>query len=150
MQEILRMFTRILRNLLEDSEECYHFNIPVNVREDSSECSRRFRGMFQKIPWHVRRDSVECSRRFWKTFLKIRGKIEEDSWECYQRFSKMIKRILRLLWQEIISEKLESLIFLNLEKISTETKFLIKGHYFSDKGFPWYCKARVISCELKA
>ena len=48
MQEILRMFTRILRNLLEDSEECYHFNIPVNVREDSSECSRLL-GMLSKI-----------------------------------------------------------------------------------------------------
>ena len=59
MQEILRMFTRILRNLLEDSEECYHFNIPVNVREDSSECSRRFRGMFQKILENFPEDSGE-------------------------------------------------------------------------------------------
>ena len=44
------MFTRIPGNLLEDSGECYYFNIPANVEEnfgksqqDSGECSRRFR-----------------------------------------------------------------------------------------------------------
>ena len=37
MQEILGMFTRILGNPLEDSEECYHFSIPVNVLEDFGE-----------------------------------------------------------------------------------------------------------------
>ena len=29
------MFTRIPGNLLEDSGECYYFNIPGNVEEDS-------------------------------------------------------------------------------------------------------------------
>ena len=31
------MFTRIPGNLLEDSAECYYFNIPGNVEEDSGE-----------------------------------------------------------------------------------------------------------------
>ena len=31
------MFTRILRNLLEDSGECYHFNILGNVQEEFGE-----------------------------------------------------------------------------------------------------------------
>ena len=32
------MFTRISGNLLEDSEECYYFNIPGNVPKDSGKC----------------------------------------------------------------------------------------------------------------
>ena len=43
------MFTKILRNLLEDLGECYYFNIPGNVQIDSVECSRRFWGMFKEI-----------------------------------------------------------------------------------------------------
>ena len=39
------MFTRIPGNLLEDSGECYYFNIPENVPKDSG---------------NVRRDSGEC------------------------------------------------------------------------------------------
>ena len=35
---------------LEDSGECYYFNIPGNVKEDSGERPRRFPGMFKKIP----------------------------------------------------------------------------------------------------
>ena len=58
------MFTRIPGNLLEDSGECYYFNIPENVPKDSGECSKRFRGMLKKIPGNVQEDSGECSRRF--------------------------------------------------------------------------------------
>ena len=54
------MFTRITGNLLEDSGECYSFNIPGNVQEDSGEYSRRFREMFKKIPGNVKEDSEEC------------------------------------------------------------------------------------------
>ena len=61
MQGTRGMFTRIPGNLLEDSGECYHFNIPGNVPEDSGEYSRGFRGMFKKISGNVRRDSEECS-----------------------------------------------------------------------------------------
>ena len=32
------MFTRSPGNLLEDSAQCYYFNIPGNVLEDSREC----------------------------------------------------------------------------------------------------------------
>ena len=53
------MFTRIPRNLLENSGECYYFNVPVNVEEDSGECSKRFRGMLVKIPWNAQEDSGE-------------------------------------------------------------------------------------------
>ena len=54
------MFTRIPRNLLEDSGKCYYFNIPGNVPKDSRESSKKFRGMFKKIPRDVRRDFGEC------------------------------------------------------------------------------------------
>ena len=50
------MFTRIPVNLLKDSGECCYFIIPGNVEEDSGKCSRRFRGMFQKIPGNLNLD----------------------------------------------------------------------------------------------
>lgn len=49
------MFSRIPGNLLEDSGECYHFNIPLNLQEDSGvvlvdteECLKSFWGVFEK------------------------------------------------------------------------------------------------------
>ena len=74
-----RMFTRIPGNLLEDSGECYYFNIPWNVSEDSRECLKRFLGMFENIPGNVRRDSGECSKRFRGMFEKIPGNVGKDS-----------------------------------------------------------------------
>ena len=59
MQGTRGMFTRIPGNLLENSGECYYFNVPVNVEEDSGECSKRFRGMLVKIPWNAQEDSGE-------------------------------------------------------------------------------------------
>ena len=56
------MFTSIPGNLLEDSGECYYFNIRGNVQEDSGEYSRGFRGMLKKIPGNVRRGT-------WSDFL---------------------------------------------------------------------------------
>ena len=60
MQGTRGMFTMISGNLLEDSWQCSHFNIPGNAREDSGEvpedsgkCSERSRGMFRKIAWNV-------------------------------------------------------------------------------------------------
>ena len=47
------MFTRIPRNLLEHSGECYFFNIPRNVKKDPEECSRRLQGMLKKIQGNV-------------------------------------------------------------------------------------------------
>ena len=67
------MFTRIPRNLVEDSGECSHFSILGNAREDSGECSRRLRGMLEKIPGNVREDSEEYSGRFRGMLLKIPG-----------------------------------------------------------------------------
>ena len=57
------MFTRIPGNLLEDSGECYYFNIRGNVQEDSGEYSRGFRGMLKKIPGNVDKDSRKYSKR---------------------------------------------------------------------------------------
>ena len=57
------MFTRIPGNLLEDSGECYYFNIRGNVQEDSGEYSRGFRGMLKKIPGYVDKDSRKYSKR---------------------------------------------------------------------------------------
>ena len=51
--------------------------IPGNVLEDSGECFKRFRGMFEKIP----------------------GNVPEDSGECWQRFSRMLKKIERFIMQ---------------------------------------------------
>ena len=50
------MFTRIPGNLLEDSAECYCFNIPGNVPGDSGECSRRFRGVLKKVSRNLNLD----------------------------------------------------------------------------------------------
>ena len=58
------MFIRTPENLLEDSGECYYFNIPGNVPQDSGECSKRFRGMSKKIPGNVREDFGESKFRF--------------------------------------------------------------------------------------
>ena len=41
------MFTRVPGNLIEDSGECYYFNIPENVQGHSGEFWKRFRGMFK-------------------------------------------------------------------------------------------------------
>ena len=87
------MFTRIPRNLLEDSGKCYYFNIPGNVRKysrnvrrDFGECSRRFREMFEEIAENVQDDSGECSRGFRGMFKKIPGEAQEDFGESKFRF----------------------------------------------------------------
>ena len=38
--------------------------IPGNVKEDSEECSKRFRGMFKKIPDNALEDFGESKFRF--------------------------------------------------------------------------------------
>ena len=60
---------RIMANLLEDSGECYHFNILAmfkktsqNVQEDSGEFSRRFREMSEKFFGNVQEDFREFQR----------------------------------------------------------------------------------------
>ena len=72
MRETRGMFTRIPGNHLENSGDCYYFNVPVNVEEDSGECSKRLRGMLVKIPWNVQEESEE----YWQRFSKILKKIE--------------------------------------------------------------------------
>ena len=47
MQGMRGMFTWIPGNLLDDSAECYHLNIPRNVIIST------FRGMFERIPGNV-------------------------------------------------------------------------------------------------
>ena len=61
--------------------------IPGNVQQDSRECSRRFRGMFQKIPGNVQKDSGECSKRFRGMLEKIPGTVRKDSGESKFRFT---------------------------------------------------------------
>ena len=70
------MFIRIPGNLLEDSGQCFHFNI--------------FQEMFEKILENVQEDSAGCSKRFPEMLLKILGifekiplNIPEDSRECF-------------------------------------------------------------------
>ena len=60
--------------------------IPGNVQKDSGECSRRFRGMLKKIPGNVRKDSGECLKRFRGMFEKIPGNVRKDSGESKFRF----------------------------------------------------------------
>ena len=68
-------------------------SIPGNAQEDSGECSKRFRGMLNKIPGNAQQDSGECSKRFRGMFKKIPGNVQEDSGECSRRFRGMYKRI---------------------------------------------------------
>ena len=86
MRGMREMFTRIPGNLIEDSGECYFFNILGNVWKDSGECSRTFRE-------NVRKDSGECSKRFHEMFKKIPGNVQKDSMECSRRFHGMFKKI---------------------------------------------------------
>ena len=68
-------------------------SIPGNAQQDSGECSKRFRGMFNKIPGNVQQDSEECSTRFRGMFNKIPGNAQQDSGECSKRFRGMLKKI---------------------------------------------------------
>ena len=78
MQGTRGMFTRIPRDLLDDSGECCYFINPGNVEEDFWECSRRFRGMFKKISGNDQEVSGECSRRFRRMFERIPGNLNLD------------------------------------------------------------------------
>ena len=96
MQGICRtrgMFTRIPRNLYQDSGECYYFKIPGNVDEDSGEYSRGFQGILKKIPGNVLENSGKCSKRFRGMLVKIPGNAQEDSKECLRGFRGMLKKI---------------------------------------------------------
>ena len=55
--------------------------------------------MFKSIPGNVRKDSGECSKRFRGMFEEILGNAQEDSEECWQRFSKILKKIERFIMQ---------------------------------------------------
>ena len=55
--------------------------IQRNVQDNSGECSRRFRGKFEKIGWNVRKGSRERSRRFRGIFKKIPGNVRKESEE---------------------------------------------------------------------
>ena len=136
MQGIRRtrgMFTRIPENLLEDSGECYYYNIAGYVEEDSRECWRRSRGMLRKIPGNVEEDSEECWRRFLGMFQKILGNVQEDSGkcsrgcsgnvqeysgECSKRFWGMFKKIPGNLNLDLFCEIL--LIFYQILQLNCE------------------------------
>ena len=50
--------------------------------------------MFEKIPGIVKEDSWECSRRFRRMLVKISKNVEKDSEECWQGFGRMQVKIL--------------------------------------------------------
>ena len=75
------LFTRI-------PGECYYFNIPGNVPEDSGECSKRFWGMFEEILGNVQEDSGGCTRKFWGIFERIPGNVQEDSGDAQEDFGE--------------------------------------------------------------
>ena len=104
MQGTRGMFIRIPGNVLEDSRESSHFSIPGNTQDDSGECSRRFRGMLEKIPGNVPEDSGECSRGFRGMLLKILGNVREDSGECSSKFRGMFKKIPGNLYFDLFLE----------------------------------------------
>ena len=65
-------FTRIRRNLLEDSGECYHFKI-LEMLEKIPE-------MFTRIPRNLLEYSGECHHfKIPEMLEKIPGNVEEDS-----------------------------------------------------------------------
>ena len=78
--------------------------IPENVEEDSGECSRGFRRMFQIIPGNFQEDSEECLKRFWGMFEEIQGNAHEGSGEC-------LKADSRVEWpNKLISQKLYAIL----------------------------------------
>ena len=96
-----------------------------NPQEDSGECSRRFRGMLNKIPGNAQQDSGECSTRFRGMFEKIPGNVRKDSGECSRRFRGMFQKIPGNLNLDLFCEIL--LIFyliLQLNGVKTKEYFL--------------------------
>ena len=77
--------------------------IPGNVLEDSGECFKRFRGMFEKIP----------------------GNVPEDSGECWQRFSRMLRKFERFIMQ--LSENRIELYILKYNQKCAQ-KFIKTSH----------------------
>ena len=55
--------------------------------------------MLKKILGNVEEDSGECSKRFRGIFQKILGNVSKDSGECWQRFSRILKKIERYTMQ---------------------------------------------------
>ena len=92
--------------------------IPGNVRRDSRECSKRFRGMFKKIPGNADEDSGGFLRKFPEN-------AEEDSEECWQRFSKILKKIKRFMMQ--LKENRIKVYMLKYNK-KCEQKFIKTSH----------------------
>ena len=96
-----------------------------NAQEDSGECSKRFRGMFEKIPGNVQKDSGECSKRFRGMLKKIPENVPKDSGEYSKRFRGMFQKIPRNLNLDLFCEIL--LIFyqiLQLNGVKTKEYFL--------------------------
>ena len=73
MQGTWGMLIRIPWNLLKDSVEFCHFNIP-------RECLRGFWGIFHRIPGNVPEDSGECLKRF--RLKKIPGNVQKYFDQC--------------------------------------------------------------------
>ena len=73
--------------------------IPGNVRKDSEECSKRFRGMFEEIPGNVQGDFGKFQTGFQEMLKKIPGNAQEDSVGCWQRFLRTLKKTERFVAQ---------------------------------------------------
>ena len=55
--------------------------------------------MLEEILGNIRKDSGERLKRFRGIFEEIPGNVLEDSGECWQRFSRMLKKIERFIMQ---------------------------------------------------
>ena len=81
--------------------------------------------MFKKIPGNVRRDSGECLKRFRGMFEEIPGNVPEDSGECWQRFSRMLRKFERFIMQ--LSENRIKLYILKYNQKCAQ-KFIKTSH----------------------
>ena len=100
---------RIMANLLEDSGECYHFNILA---------------MFKKTSQNVQEDSGEFSRRLcYKRFLEMFKRISENSGFHFFIFHEIV-----LAFIKFCSKLLRNSVKKLLRKFSGNEKNFI--HYF--------------------
>ena len=81
--------------------------------------------MLKKIPGNVRRDSGERSKRFRGIFEEIPGNVPEDSGESWQRFSRMLKKVESFIVQ--LNENRIKQYILKYDKKSAQ-KFIKTSH----------------------
>ena len=100
-----------LGNLLENSEECYNFNIPENIPKDYG-CPKSLLIMFQKITVIVQKATKSAPENTRKYLKKITGnvwKIIRLTYNIAEQFSVLDSKALKGLLAANISTKVFSM-----------------------------------------